>query len=153
MEAHLEDNYEPGEAKAEEISYLINHALKGHSGHTEDLWQALAADASDCDDEGRWLRQIAIMVVGQILDRKSVPIEVRARIALDALGLGDPADANWKLKEDIDVRGSFDGLEGSPPSKSPTQIAKDMRDRGHDLGEKLTNATKIVTRILDGEKK
>ena len=149
----MDDNYEPGEAEAEDISYLIGHAIEGHRGHTEDLWRALAADVSDCHDEGRWLRQIATMVVGQILDRKSVPIEERARIALDALGLGDPADPHWKLKEDIKFRGSFDGFEGSPPSKSPTKIAKDMRDRGHDLGKKLTNATKIVTRILDGEKK
>ena len=148
----MDDDYEPGQAEAERISYLIGHALIGHQGHTEALWRALASDTSDFDDEGRWLRQIATMVVGQILDRKGVPIEERARIALNLLGLGDLDDRNWQLKEDIFALDDFVDLTENPRPRAPTQIARDMKQRGHLPGISLRTATKVVTRILKKRK-
>ena len=149
----MDDKYELGEAEAEEISHLINYAIGGHSGYTESLWRALADDTSECDDEGRWLRSIAYMVVGQILDGKTNSIEERGRIALNALGLGDPTDPKWRLKQDILFLGAFDDLMDCPPVRTPTQIARDMKRGGHFAGINVRNAAKTVTRILRARKK
>lgn len=149
----MEDKYAPGETEAEEISYLIGHAIGGHRGHTDALWRALARDTSDCDDEGRWLRAIARVVVGRIFDGDTISIEERGRVALDALGLGNQTDPLWRLKEDISLLYIFDDLSDLPSGGTPTQIAKWMKRRGHFAGISVRNAAKTVTRILRKTKK
>ena len=148
MEAHLEYKYKPGEAAAEEISYLVYHALKGHREHTEDLWRALSKDTSDCYDEGRWLRSIAHIVVGNLLEGNAISSEERGRAALKALGLDESADHRWRLKQDILAIFDFDDLMEIAPVRTPTQIARAMMRRGHFAGKNIRNATKVVTRIL-----
>lgn len=143
-----DDVYEEGEAEAENISWLVGHALTGHRELTEELWRALAADKSDCHDEGRWLRLVAQRVVGAVLDGDAIDSEERGRYAMTALGLGDTADLRWQLKEDIEALSMFDDLDGNVQSRTPTQIARAMKKRGHFEGTTVRNAAKVVTRIL-----
>ena len=147
------DDYQEGEAEAEHISWLIGHALKGHRGHTEDLWRVLAADTSDCTDEGRWLRSVARWVEAQILDAGSLPIEDRGKRALEALGLRDRDDPNWSLKQEIEDLSMFDDLVDGAVSRTPMDIVRAMRDRGHFRGVNDRNAAKIVSRILRAPQK
>ena len=152
MEAHLEDKYEPGESEAEEISYLIGHAIEGHRGHTDSLWRALAADLSDCSDEGRWLRLIAKVVVREIMDGDAISIEERGRVALNALGLGDRADPLWRLKEVIFALADFDDLGEKVSTRTPTQIVRDLKRIGYFARRSDRDAAKVVTRILRASK-
>ena len=148
----MERKYEPGEAEAEEISYLIGHAIEGHRGHTDSLWRALAADSSDCSDEGRWLRMIAKVVVREIMDGDAISIEERGRIALNALGLGDRADPQWRLKEVISALGDFDDLGEDVSIRTPAQIVRDLKRIGYFARQSDRNAAKVVTRILRASK-
>ncbi len=159
VELEHERRFLKGEQEAEHISWLIGYAIEGHRGYTEELWRALASDTSDCHDEGRWLRVIARTVVSRILDGDTISIEERGRIALDALGLGNGTDPLWRLKQDIANLSMFDDLIEGTVSRTPTQIVRMLRDRGHFGGRSGRNkssdrnAAKVVTRILRSAKK
>ena len=128
------DRYEPGELEAESISRLIDHARLGNAEDTIALWRELAADRSDADDEGRWLRSIAQIVVGQILDQEGLTQEERGRAALDALGLRDAPKSMGELERDMEALTMFDDLTQPGRVLSELEVYKAMERLGHFKG-------------------
>lgn len=128
------DRYEPGELEAENISRLIDHARLGNAEDTIALWRELAADRFDADDEGRWLRSIAQIVVGQILDQQGLTQEERGRAALDALGLRDAPKSMGELERDMEALTMFDDLTQPARVLSELEVYKAMARLGHFKG-------------------
>lgn len=128
------DPYEPGQWEAEKISWLINRALSGNTEETHELWRELAADSSDTYDEGRWLRNIAQIVVGQILDQQGLTQEERGLAALDALGLREAPKRLRELERDMVALTMFDDLTQPGRVWTELQVYHQMDRLGHFKG-------------------
>ena len=126
--------YEPGEQQAESISWLIEQAKTGSVEDTHALWRELAADSSDTNDEGRWLRSVAQFVVAKIFDQEGLTQEERGLAALDALGLRESPTPLRELERDMKALTAFFDLTGPRRVWTKLEVYHAMKARGHFKG-------------------